>query len=78
MPEPRMAYITKIDGYLRNTFEIAAKNKFQRPCEDLAETKFNKRLPWWNWCGKNKTEEIAKAVREKVYKNTEKYGIWWA
>ncbi len=41
MPEPRMAYITN-RRLFENAFEIAAKNKFQQYCEDLAETKFKK------------------------------------
>ncbi len=34
-----MAYITNRQLF-ENAFEIAAKNKFQQYCEDLAETKF--------------------------------------
>jgi hypothetical protein len=77
MPEPRMAYITN-RRLFENAFEIAAKNKFQQYCEDLAETKFKKinvYLHGETGVGKTKlAKEIAKAVREKVYKNTEK--VW--
>ncbi len=69
MPEPRMAYISQIDGYLKMLFEIAARTSFQQYCEDLAETKFkiNVYLHGENWRRENETseKEIAKAVREK-------------
>ncbi len=75
MPEPRMAYITN-RRLFENAFEIAAKNKFQQYCEDLAETKFkNKRLPMVKRRWKTKTSERnSKSGTRKVYK-TPKYGM---
>ncbi len=68
MPEPRMVSISQIDGYLKMLLKY--KNN-SSTAKILPETKFakNKRLPIWNWRRKQKlAKEIAKAVREKVYK----------
>ncbi len=66
MPEPRMAYITN-RRLFENAFEIAAKNKFSSTAKISLKlsSKINVYLHGETGVGKNKTKEIAKAVREK-------------